>query len=250
MIQYSSGRRSHTQTLAPGLCFLTLIGSLIAFQHNRPLNCFSAREGASGVPLPQSRLQPTSEFNRRLLLEEDEFRRRFDVQSVFFVIPDDNAYAEPGGNVLLGQQLADHYVNNHDAAYALQALAYVAAHEYGHELQFRITNNHVSAGPESELQADAIAGYWIGMRLSEQVSQGVLPDEAYKIIELDKGAAYDIGDYLFGNPQHHGTPQQRHSAVDEGIKMGYARRLGANFQSYSDAKKLYDTTLAIVAQLR
>ncbi|MGH9611703.1 MAG: hypothetical protein ACRD4P_01335, partial [Bryobacteraceae bacterium] len=153
------------------------------------------------------------------------------------------------GNVLLGQRLANRYLSGHDVGYALQALAYIAAHEYGHQFQFRMTLGQIPGGPAAELQADAIAGYWIGMRLREQVEEGLSEQEARKIISLDERAAYDIGDYLFDSPDHHGTPGQRHAAVAEGIKSGYERRVGAIFQSITSANRLYGETQTIVSRL-
>lgn len=229
-----------------GWLSLTLAVSLLGFQYHPPWSCFPAQTGANSVQLAV-RLEPTSAPNQRLLLEEKEWKRRLGVDSEIFVIPADNAYAVPSGHVLLGQQWANRYVSEHGADYALQALAYVAAHEYGHQFQFRVTNGQVPGGPATELQADAIAGYWIGMRLREQVEGGISEQEAQRIISLDERAAYDIGDYLFGKPEHHGTPGQRHAAVAEGIKSGYQRRVGAIFQSISSANRLYNETQNIVA---
>lgn len=231
-----------------GWLSLILAASLPGFQSHPPWSCFPAKTGANRVE-PAVRLEPTSVPNQRLLLEEKEWKRRLGVDSEIFVVPADNAYAVPSGHVLLGQQLANRYLSKHDAAYALQALAYIAAHEYGHHFQFRVTNGQVPGGPATELQADAIAGYWIGMRLREQVEEGISDREAQKIMSLDEGAAYDIGDYLFGNPEHHGTPEQRHAAVAEGIKSGYQRRVGAIFQSISSANRLYNETQTIVTHL-
>jgi hypothetical protein len=242
--------RQHREWAAWGGLFLWSLSVtyLQAFQHSRPLSCFAEQAG-DDLALPGVRLQPTTEFNRRFLLEEQEWQRRLKVTAKLYVIPADNAYAEPSGNVLLGQQLADRYVNSKGEAYAFQALGYIAAHEYGHQFQFRMSNRPVPAGPKSELQADVIAGYWIGMRLAEQVSAGASPEEAYGIMSQDEDAARDIGDYLFGSPEHHGTPRQRHSAVNEGIKAGYARRLGSDFRTLSDATRLYKETQVIVDQL-
>ena len=232
-----------------GWLLLTLTASLPGFQYHQPWSCFSSEAGADQRELAV-RLQPTTVPNRRLLLEEKEWQRRLKVDAEIYVIPANNSFAVPSGNVLLGQQLANRYLAGHDVSYALQALAYIAAHEYGHQFQFRMTFGQIPGGPAAELQADAIAGYWIGMRLREQVEDGLSEQEARKIILLDQGAAYDIGDYLFdSNPKHHGTPPQRHAAVAEGIKSGYERRVGAIFQSIPSANRLYKETQRIVAKV-
>src|SRR5215510_2913475 len=96
------------------------------------VGCLSAGAGPSNEQ-PAVRLQPTTAPNQRLLFEEQEWQRRLGVDAAIYIISADNAFAEPGGRVLLGQQLADRYMQK-GADYALQALAYVTAHEFGHQL--------------------------------------------------------------------------------------------------------------------
>lgn len=206
--------------------------------------CLAAGAGPANTQ-PAVRLQPSTVHNHRLLIEEQEWQRRLGVNAAIYIISADNAFAEPGGRVLLGQQLANRYMQR-GADYALQALAYVTAHEYGHHLQFRF-NPALPSGPATELQADAIAGYWAGMRLAEQVRQGLPVQEVKAIIEIEKNSAYEIGDYLFNSPQHHGTPSQRHNAVLEGLRAGYSLRYGSNFRSSTDASRLLEGTQQIVA---
>jgi hypothetical protein len=205
--------------------------------------CLSAGSGPSTTQ-PAARLQPTTVHNQRLLLEEQEWQQRLGVNAAIFVISADNAFAEPGGRVLLGQQLANRYLQKGDD-YALQALAYVTAHEFGHHLQFRF--NQYLPGPAAELQADAIAGYWAGMRLAEQVRQGLPIYQAKLIMGIERNSAYEIGDYVFNSPQHHGTPTQRHNAVLEGLRAGYSLRYGSNFRSSADAARLLEGMRQIVS---
>ncbi len=206
--------------------------------------CLSAGSGVSDSQAA-ARLLPTTPYNQRLLLEEREWQQRLGVSADIYVISADNAFAEPGGRVLLGQQLANHYLQR-GPDYALQALGYVAAHEFGHQLQFRF-NSSLPSGPATELQADAIAGYWAGMRLAEQIRQGLPRQQAVSIMQLERDAAYAIGDYLFNSPQHHGTPAQRREAVRTGLQAGYSLRYGSNFRSDKNAAGLLEATRQIVA---
>jgi hypothetical protein len=212
---------------------------------SRSGGCLSA--GSVSGAEHATRLQGTTSYNQRLLLEEQEWQQRLRVSAAIYVISADNAFAEPGGRVLLGQQLANRYMQQ-GPDYALQALGYVAAHEFGHQLQFRF-NNDLPSGPATELQADAIAGYWAGMRLAEQVEQGLPREQADAIKKLEKDAAYAIGDYVFNSPQHHGTPAERREAVSKGLEAGYSRLYGSNFRSDVNGAKLLEGTRQIVAEV-
>jgi uncharacterized protein len=61
-----------------------------------------------------------------------------------------------------------------------------------------------------ELQADCLAGYFMG----------AMPDVTFDREDVEQIAtlAYQIGDYEFNNAQHHGTPQQRTRAVLTGFQ--------------------------------
>jgi hypothetical protein len=97
------------------------------------------------------------------------------------------------------------------------AVAYVVAHEYGHEVQdelglFQKYGNSLPA-MAFELQADCYAGNWA--------------KSAYDENKLDDGdiqealdAALAVGDFDTNNPQHHGTPDQREAAWNSGFESG------------------------------
>jgi len=96
------------------------------------------------------------------------------------------------------------------------AVAYVVAHEYGHNVQeeLGIFDNHVTSAAEPyELQGDCFAGTWA--------------NSVYKQGHLEPGdlqeatnAALAVGDFDFGNAQHHGTPTQRRDALLVGYRSG------------------------------
>jgi uncharacterized protein len=92
--------------------------------------------------------------------------------------------------------------------YGDAALAFVIAHEYGHAMQeygkFMPIN-----GMMAELQADCLAGYYIG----------AVPNINFDKQDLVKifNVAKSLGDYDFGSSQHHGTPRKRTAAAFAGL---------------------------------
>jgi hypothetical protein len=96
------------------------------------------------------------------------------------------------------------------------AVAYVLAHEYAHNIQQELGtfDNAVGASAEPyELQADCLAGTWAHSVYEE----GLLgPGD----LQEATNAALAVGDFDFGNAQHHGTPQQRRAALLTGYDSG------------------------------
>jgi predicted metalloprotease len=96
------------------------------------------------------------------------------------------------------------------------AVAYVVAHEYGHNLQqeLGVFDNRVTAAAKPyELQADCLAGTWA----NSVYEQGHLePGD----LEEATNAALAVGDFEFGNAQHHGTPEERRDALLTGYRSG------------------------------
>jgi len=97
------------------------------------------------------------------------------------------------------------------------SVAYIVAHEYGHEVQDELGLFDQSDGQiptmAFELQADCYAGTWA--------------NSAYQQKRLDDGdvqealdAALAVGDFDTSNPGHHGTPQQRADAWNSGFESG------------------------------
>lgn len=101
----------------------------------------------------------------------------------------------------------------------------VLAHEVAHTLQFR--NQEPTVGRDRELHADYLAGWYLG-----------------KIVRADQGQIFDTvqpllsfwrkGDYLFNDPSHHGTPEQRLAAFKAGMddQTTQAERAYADASSY------------------
>jgi predicted metalloprotease len=107
--------------------------------------------------------------------------------------------------------------NGYGGTYGDFAVAYIVAHEYGHQIQneLGLYQKYGDQLPTSafELQADCYAGTWA--------------NHAYQNNELDEGdveeainAAEAVGDFDASNPQHHGTPEQRAEAWNTGFQAG------------------------------
>jgi predicted metalloprotease len=94
------------------------------------------------------------------------------------------------------------------------AVAYVVAHEYGHNVQAErgIRPSPFSAMP-TELNADCLAGTWTEWEYGHgKITQA----DVQQVVD----AALAAGDFDFASPDHHGTPQQRRDAVMTGIRSG------------------------------
>ncbi len=96
------------------------------------------------------------------------------------------------------------------------AVAYVLAHEYGHNLQqeLGVFDNRVTRSARPfELQADCLAGTWANSVFEQgQLQPGDLEEAT--------NAALAVGDFDAGNAQHHGTPEERRAALLDGFRSG------------------------------
>ena len=97
------------------------------------------------------------------------------------------------------------------------AVAYIVAHEYGHQIQdelglFEQYGNQVPT-MAFELQADCYAGTWAESAGEENRLEDGDVQEA-----ID--AALAVGDFNAGDPGHHGTPEQRAEAWNNGFESG------------------------------
>ena len=97
------------------------------------------------------------------------------------------------------------------------AVAYIVAHEYGHEVQdeLGLFQKYGQQLPTMafELQADCYAGTWAKSAYKENRLEDGDVQEA-----LD--AALAVGDFATNNPGHHGTPEQREAAWNTGFESG------------------------------
>jgi predicted metalloprotease len=97
------------------------------------------------------------------------------------------------------------------------AVAYIVAHEYGHQVQDELGLFEKYRGQIPtmgfELQADCYAGTWAKSAYDQNRLEDGDVQEA-----LD--AALAVGDFDTANPGHHGTPQQREEAWSSGFESG------------------------------
>ena len=97
------------------------------------------------------------------------------------------------------------------------SVAYIVAHEYGHEVQDELglfdQNNGEIPTMAYELQADCYAGTWA----KSASDQNRLDDRDVREA-LD--AALAVGDFATDSPGHHGTPEQREEAWNTGFQNG------------------------------
>ena len=92
------------------------------------------------------------------------------------------------------------------------AVAYVVAHEYAHNVQEEagLLAGRTRALP-TELNADCLAGTWARW----EYGKGKLTDAD---VQEALDAALAVGDFDYFNPQHHGTPKERHDALQTGMQ--------------------------------
>ncbi len=96
------------------------------------------------------------------------------------------------------------------------AVAFIVAHEYGHEVQDELGLSQSSGQLPTmafELHADCYAATWARSAYQENRLEDGDVQEA-----LD--AALAVGDFDTSNPGHHGTPEQREEAWRSGFESG------------------------------
>jgi uncharacterized protein len=97
------------------------------------------------------------------------------------------------------------------------AVAYIVAHEYGHQIQDELGefDRYGDSVPTMnfELQADCYAGAWAKHAQDENKLEDGDVQEA-----LD--AALAVGDFSTDSPGHHGTPEQREASWKQGFDSG------------------------------
>jgi hypothetical protein len=173
--------------------------------------------GAMG-PLPQTTARSgNDQLDRALIAEVKRVDRVFQINPGYRFLQDmggPNAYATTdtqvkgtSGTVLFGLTLLGQELQT---SYGGAAVAGIAAHEGAHIFQF---NNNLPArltGPTAkrmELHADFLAGYYFARTGRSERSLIVFAE-----------SLFNKGDYKFNDRNHHGTPQQRVTAM----RAGYA----------------------------
>jgi predicted metalloprotease len=99
-------------------------------------------------------------------------------------------------------------------------LAVVIAHEYAHNVQRELGVYRLrrSSSMPFELMADCMAGMWANWESQRGTLEAGDVEEA--ALEF-----YSLGDYAYGDRDHHGTPRQRKRAFLRGYTKGGCQRL-------------------------
>jgi len=176
----------------------------------RGLGSLSQHTSRSGNP----------QLDRALIAEVRTLDREFRINPGYRFLRDDdgpNAYATPDtyvegtfATVLFGLTLLQ---NELQTAYGGAAIAGIAAHEGAHVLQFRspeISRRlNGATNKSSELHADFMAGYYFART-----------DRTERSLVTFGESLFSKGDYNYNDKQHHGTPQQRVTAMRAGYNVG------------------------------
>ena len=109
------------------------------------------------------------------------------------------------GTVLMGMRLMQNEMDSPDGN-GQHRITCVMAHEWAHIYQ--VTRPHLRQMPQTwrELQADFLAGWYIGYRSVEGLH----------ITANTSDTLFEKGDYAFNDPNHHGVPLQRMVMTLEG----------------------------------
>lgn len=180
---------------------------------------------STGIPILDQGL------NRELLY----LKPYFSVNPGVFTYQENNAFATterlqnhqyPDGTVVLGTKLISElfgkFANTSHISMGDHALVGVLAHEFGHIAYFK-SGRPMPNGKKPELHADFLAGWYTGIRATQLPGQVNLQETSKQM--------FDIGDFDFNSPSHHGTPQERVAAYLSGVKLSIENGAQVNFQS-------------------
>ena len=121
----------------------------------------------------------------------------------------------------------------------------ILAHEFGHHIQFELGLFGGPTSPEStrrtELMADAFSAYFLSH------AQGT--SMQWKRVQQFLAVFFNIGDCLFTNNGHHGTPTQRMAAAQFGYSVANDAQKQGHILTAQEFVALFDAALpAIVLQ--
>ena len=128
----------------------------------------------------------------------------------------DSRLSASNGTVLFGREMMSNYLHNPNGDMFIMG---ICAHEFAHIVQFFSGYyERLSKGQQTkklvELHADFLSGYYIGLRKINYTSS--------ELVSL--GRSWEsIGDSNYTDLQHHGTPEQRLQAVENGYRFARER---------------------------
>jgi hypothetical protein len=123
-----------------------------------------------------------------------------------FAVPDVVDPRFPDGTVVCGLELISTELKRDGRGYAVPT---ILAHEFAHIMQFKLIQGFQGSS-RAELHADYMAGWYLAREMASLITD---PQSSLK-------AFFEIGDYEFNSPDHHGTPEERLGALERGWSVG------------------------------
>jgi hypothetical protein len=170
-----------------------------------------------------------SAFDQALAMTLGMLVHAFDVLPAFTYYDDsgaenakaskDDSFGRKDGTVMFGLSFLRTLRARNEAPEV--GVACVCAHEFGHIVQNKLNLGGVLRQGQAtvkrlELHADCLAGYFAGLR---QLQRPTFPVDVFRTTQ------FSIGDNSFSDPEHHGTAEERGSAVVHGYKASHDLRL-------------------------
>lgn len=155
--------------------------------------------------------------NHAMYLERKMLLQEFHLFPTFYFMSgkgSTNACAFPDGDpdrgvVTFGEELLRKEVSDAGGPEYASSVPAIMAHEFAHLLQ--IQNGSTLVGPKYELQADYIAGWYVGRR-----AKWVPMSSSQRSLQTIMRSVYSKGDYEINDSSHHGTPDERVAAISAG----------------------------------
>jgi hypothetical protein len=145
-----------------------------------------------------------------------------------------NAVSFPSGVILFGYWMTVKTIMQTGTELPV---AGILAHEWAHQAQFEFNwiRPDASTARNTELEADAFAGYYLAIAKNWAGSQ----------LNSFVQAVFNIGDFQFNSPSHHGTPQERSTAASLGMQVGYEVLSREVLLSYQELHQIFVRNLYI-----
>jgi hypothetical protein len=149
-----------------------------------------------------------------------------------------NAFSTPNFNIAFGTRMYEQLRVQYGS---MIGITVVLAHEWGHQIQFR----HDYFTPKvptrtTELEADLIAGFYVGW--------------ARTLSQSDLGQVLDVlhglGDKLYNDPSHHGTPPERKFMELWGYAMAKNAQMQGQMVTWDDLHNEARKQIGSMAALR
>lgn len=188
--------------------FFVLILAYSSFANGQEEACLRASEGESLLDKTLYNSSGNVYIDNVTVQELNFMTTRFLVRPSFFFCEGDNAEASkeialvnyPDGTVAFGSQLFNReYIRSPGGP----SIPIIIAHEFGHIVQYKYGGFKNFSVMRKELFADYLAGAYL------QIRGGLDWNAVLECFE-------EMGDTDFGSLDHHGTPEQRTSALKKG----------------------------------